>query len=90
MSFKSYAFEYGELDKVNRSSGSSTNYMFLAWEGSQYHFSIFKPDGNKLTQRFDTFAYFTSDLLELSLAQLNFFKSFLQSFNEAIGEVCTF
>jgi len=64
MNFKGYAFEYGGLDKINKSSGSATNYMVLTWEGPQYHFSLFQPDGTEITQRFDTVAYFTPDLLE--------------------------
>jgi hypothetical protein len=64
MNFKGYAFEYGVLDKINKSSGSATNYMLLTCEGSQYHFSIFQTDGIEITQRFDTVAYFSPNLLE--------------------------
>jgi hypothetical protein len=64
MNFKGYAFEYGGLDKINKSSGSATNYMLLTWDAGGYTFKIFQPDGTELIQRFDTVAYFTPDLLE--------------------------
>ena len=64
MSFKGYAFEYGGLDKINKSSGNATNYMLFTWDAGQYHFSIFQPDGTEMKQRSDTVAYFFPDLLE--------------------------
>ncbi len=64
MSFKGYTFEYGVLDKINKSSGSATNYMLLTWDAGSYRFTIFQSDGTELTQRFDTVPYFMPDPID--------------------------